>query len=475
MTGTDIVPVILCGGSGTRLWPMSRKLLPKQFLPLASERTLFQDTVLRLSGLAGTAPPVIVSNDEHRFLAAEQLRELGAAAGSLLLEPAGRNTAPAVAAAALEAVGKNPGAILFVLPSDHVVRDLPRFLDAAARAVALARQGLLATFGIVPDAPETGYGYIERGEPIAEVKGAHRVARFVEKPDAARAAQFLASGRFFWNSGMFALDARQYLEELERFRPDILAAVRTAWERARRDLDFIRLDAEAFGVCASDSIDYAVMERTRNAAVIEAAMGWSDVGSWSALWSVTHRDEAGNEVRGDVDLRHTRNSLVRAEHRLVSVIGVENLVVVETSDAVLVASRDHAQAVKDVVARLDSSARTEHLSHRRVYRPWGYYEGVDEGSRYQVKRLMVKPGQALSLQLHHRRAEHWVVVSGRARVTCGDTVQDLVANQSTYIPVEAKHRLENPGSEPLYVVEVQSGDYLGEDDIERFEDRYARQ
>jgi len=469
---SSLVPVILCGGSGSRLWPMSRRLLPKQFLPLAGSRTLFQETVLRTRGLAGAGAPIVVTNTEQRFLAADQLAEIGVRPSALLLEPAGRNTAPAVAAAALAAMRGDPDAVLLVQPSDHVIGDVAAFHAAVTQAAAAAREGLLVTFGIRPTEPATGYGYIEAGEPIAgEV---FRVRRFVEKPSLEKARGFLAQGGFYWNSGMFVFRAARYLEELGRARPEILAAVRAAMDKAVPDLGFQRLDAQAFAASPADSVDYAVMERTGAGAMVRADMRWSDVGSWSALWEVGEKDGAENVARGDVELRDAAGCYVHAERRHVQVLGARDLVVVETDDAILVAARDRAQDVKEVVEGLDRAKRSEHISHSRVHRPWGYYESVDEGPGFQVKRLMVKPGHKLSLQLHHKRAEHWVVVSGTARVTRGEDVFDLARNQSTYIPLGTKHRLENPGAEPLLIVEVQSGDYLGEDDIVRLEDSYNR-
>ena len=468
-----IVPVILCGGSGTRLWPLSRKMLPKQFLPLVTKRSMFQETALRARSLLRARAPYVVCNDEHRFLVAEQLRELECSDATLLLEPVGRNTAPALAAAALAIADTDPGSVMLVLPADHVITELNSFREAANDAAVLAVQGLLVTFGIVPSSPETAYGYIHQGAPLTDGKS-YRVAKFIEKPDAKRAQELLDTGNHYWNSGMFAMTAARYLEELLKFRPDIVAAVKLAWNGRSQDMNFCRLESSAFGACPADSIDYAVMEKTADAAMVPADLGWSDLGSWTALWDISDKDSAGNATRGDVDLNDTRNNYVRAESRLVSLNGVDNLIVVETSDAVLIAHRDKSQTVKDVVARLDSRKRTEHLNHRRVYRPWGYYESIDSGETFQVKRLMVKPGAALSLQLHHHRSEHWVVVSGIATVTCDERIFDLTTNQSTYIPKESKHRLENSGTEPLFVIEVQAGDYLGEDDIVRFEDRYSR-
>ena len=469
---SPIVPVILCGGTGSRLWPMSRRLLPKQFLPLAGERTLFQDTVLRTRGLQDCGAPIVVTNGEQRFLAADQLAEIGVSPRALLLEPAGRNTAPAVAAAALYVAREDSEALLLVQPSDHVIGDVAAFRAVVADASSAAREGHLVTFGIPPTEPATGYGYIEAGEPL---RGrVLRVRRFVEKPTEEKAKTFLAQGGFYWNSGMFVFQARRYLEELGRLRPEMLSAVREALEKATPDLGFLRLDAAAFSASPSDSVDYAVMERTDAGAMVPASMRWSDVGSWAALWEAGDKDGAQNVVRGDVELRDAAGCYVHADGRHVSVLGARDLVVVETDDAVLVAAKDRAQEVKEVVERLERAHRSEHVSHSRVHRPWGYYESVDSGPGFQVKRLMVKPGHRLSLQLHHKRAEHWVVVSGTARVTRGDEVFDLARNQSTHIPVETRHRLENPGSEPLLLVEVQSGDYLGEDDIVRFEDSYNR-
>ncbi|HEX9398067.1 MAG TPA: mannose-1-phosphate guanylyltransferase/mannose-6-phosphate isomerase [Burkholderiales bacterium] len=467
------VPVILAGGSGSRLWPMSRRLLPKQFLPLVAENTLFQETVLRARNVPGCSAPIIVANAEHRFLAAEQLQAIGVKPGALILEPLGRNTAPAIAAAALQAARADPDALLVVLPSDHLIRDSAAFREAVRLALEAAGQGLLVTFGIAPSRPATGYGYIEAGEPLG--KSTFRIRRFVEKPDAEKARALLQQGGYLWNSGMFVFRAGRYLEELDAQQPAIGAAVRRALERAGRDLDFLRLDAEAFAASPSLSVDYGVMEHTKAGAVVRAAMDWSDVGSWSALWEVGAKDAAGNVARGDVEMRDAQGCYAHANSRHVSLLGVRDLVVVETDDALLVAARSSAEQVKEVVERLARENRTEHVSHSRVYRPWGYYESVDAGEHFQVKRLMVLPGHALSLQLHHKRAEHWVVVSGRARVTRGEETLDLERNQSTYIPAEVKHRLENAGDEPLLVVEVQSGAYLGEDDIVRFEDRYRRE
>jgi mannose-1-phosphate guanylyltransferase/mannose-6-phosphate isomerase len=475
---SQAVPIILCGGSGSRLWPLSRLALPKQFLPLVSERTMLQDTVSRLAGVAGLQPPVVVCSLEHRFLVAEQLREIGVAPRAIVLEPVGRNTAPAVAAALLALGEEAADAVAIVLPSDHLIGDIARFHAALAAAIDAARAGRLVTFGVLPDSPHTGYGYIRRAARTAGAVSApgavDPVAEFVEKPSLERAKEFLASGEYLWNSGIFVFRADRYLDELRAQRPEILAAVQQAVAKATRDLDFLRLDEAAFAACPSDSIDYAVMEHTRAASVVTADFKWSDVGSWSALWELGAKDAAGNVTRGDVYLDQARNSYVRAENRLVAAVGVEDLLIVETDDAVLVAHKDHAQDVKQTVEHLKRAQRAEHISHSRVYRPWGYYEGLDEGSGFQVKRLMVKPGAKISLQLHRRRAEHWVVVSGRAKVTRDNEEILLGPNQSTYIPLGMRHRLENVGAEPLYVIEVQSGDYLGEDDIERFADDYKR-
>lgn len=470
----NIYPVILSGGAGTRLWPLSRAVLPKQLLPLVSDKTMLQETALRVAGWPGLMAPLVVCGNEHRFLVAEQLREIGVTPLGILLEPAGRNTAPAVAAAANYLKAVDPEAVMLVLPADHVIEDREAFQAAVMRAAGLVGRGALATFGIVPNAPETGYGYIRRGEPLPGCDDCYKVERFVEKPDHATAEAFLADGGYYWNSGMFMFHAARYLDELARFKPEIAAAAEAAVRTGYRDLDFCRLDEAAFTACPSDSIDYAVMERTRDAVVVPADIGWNDVGSWSALWEVQQRDAEGNAKRGDVYLDNVSNSLVRAESRIVAVVGVKDLVVVETPDAVLVAHKDQVQRVKQVVDHLKHQERTEHLHHTKVYRPWGHYEGIDSGDRFQVKRITVKPGEKLSLQMHHHRAEHWVVVSGTARVTCGDKVSLLSENESTYIPIGMNHRLENPGKLPLHIIEVQSGSYLGEDDIVRFEDIYQR-
>jgi mannose-1-phosphate guanylyltransferase/mannose-6-phosphate isomerase len=465
-----LTPVILSGGSGTRLWPLSRELYPKQLLPLVGERTMLQETVQRLAGLEAAAP-IVVCNEAHRFLVAEQLRQLGAKPQAIILEPAGRNTAPAIALAALQA---SPDALLLVLPADHVIRDQPAFQAAVRAALPAARAGKLVTFGIVPTAPETGYGYIKQAA-AQDAGGAFPIERFIEKPDLARAEGFLEEGGYYWNSGMFLFRADRYLAELEKHAPDIAAAARAALRAATPDLDFVRVDKAAFEACRSDSIDYAVMEKTSDAVVVPLSAGWSDVGSWSALHAALPCDENGNVIRGDVISEDSTGCYFYAESRLVSAVGLKDHVIVETKDAVMVAPKDRVQDVKKLVARLKAAGRNEHSLHREVYRPWGSYDSIDNGQRFQVKRLTIKPGAQLSLQLHHHRAEHWIVVSGTARITLDDKVFLLQENQSTYIPIGARHRIENPGMVPLHIIEVQSGSYLGEDDIVRFEDRYGRE
>jgi mannose-1-phosphate guanylyltransferase / mannose-6-phosphate isomerase len=486
-------PVILSGGSGTRLWPLSREAYPKQFLALTSEHTMLQETVRRLDGLdeehprqaVGRIDPIVVCNEAHRFLVAEQFRVMGRRPAEIILEPKGRNTAPALTLAALSAIRGGSDPVLLVMPADHTIRNEVGFRAAVADASVIARQGAVVTFGIVPSKPETGYGYIRQGRAY-EVEGlsgnAYLLNGFVEKPDVATAEDYLESGQYLWNSGIFVLRASLWLGLIERFRPDMAQAVANAFEAATHDGDFLRLDAEHFGACPGDSIDYAVMEPLARdtgdanppAVVVPLDVGWSDVGAWSALWEVRDQDAAGNVLDGDAFVHDARNNLLIAHHRMLAAVGVEDLIVVETPDAVLVVSKEHAQDVKAVTQFLQHEQRNEYRHHQRVHRPWGSYEAIGQGPRYQVKRLIVKPGESLSLQMHHHRAEHWIVVSGTARVTCEEKSFLLTENQSTYIPVGSSHRLENPGTIMLELIEVQSGGYLGEDDIVRFEDRYNR-
>ena len=464
-----MIPVILSGGSGTRLWPLSRSQHPKQFLPLASQKTMVQETVLRLQGLKDLQPPLAICNENHRFMMAEQLREIGIQPAAIILEPMGRNTAPAVALAALTA---KPDDILLILPADHVISNTAAFQEAICQASNKAKQGYLVTFGIVPDQPETGYGYIKSGEALDTESFA--VDAFVEKPDLETAEKYIKSGDYFWNSGMFVFKAGRFIEELQKFQPDIVKSCQKSLDNQQRDIDFIRLDKEAFKNCPSDSIDYAVMEKTDHAAMIPLDADWNDIGSWSALWDITDKDDNGNAVNGDVIALNTSNSFIHASHKLVTTIGVDNLVIVETGDAVMIAVKDQVQDVKNIVNALKEKSRREIDTHLKVYRPWGYYHSVDVGDRHQTKRIVVNPGAKLSLQKHHHRAEHWVIVKGTALVTKEDEKTLLSENESTYIPLGVTHCLENPGVIPLEMVEVQSGSYLGEDDIVRFNDDYGR-
>lgn len=470
-----IRPVILSGGAGTRLWPLSRQLYPKQFLPLAGSNTMIQETVLRLRGLGEVEAPIVVCNDDHRFLAAEQMQRIGNNAAAIILEPLGRNTAPAIAAAAEYCRSNCPDDIMLVLPADHVITNVEAFQRAVSAGAKVAAAGRLVTFGIVADRPETGYGYIKgSSKPVDESCGAVMIERFVEKPDLPTAESYLKEGGYYWNSGMFMFRVGDYLDELNKFNGEVAIQAKAALEAARKDPDFVRLDAEAFALCPSISIDYAVMEKTDRAVVIPLDAGWNDIGAWSALSEVNAHDKNDNVIVGDVLLDEVRNCYVRSSGRLVSVVGVSDHIVVETADAVLVAHKDKVQNVKSIVDQLNRAGRPEAVNHLRVNRPWGTYETVDLSERYQVKRITVKPGAQLSLQLHHHRAEHWIVVKGTARIERGDESVLLSENQSTYIPLGVKHRLENPGRIPLELIEVQSGSYLGEDDIVRFDDNYGR-
>ena len=495
-----ITPVIMAGGSGTRLWPLSRQLNPKQFLKLTGETTMFQQTLQRLQGLPCSGP-IVVCNEEHRFLAGEQILEMGVKDFSLILEPAPRNTAPAIALAAIHAMECNENATILVLPADHVVADADSFRKAVMDAIPAAEEGRLVTFGVVPKHPETGYGYIKTRNPVLDVgfqtnekichseecsdeksrlacfsqhKGVLEVERFVEKPDLASAKRYFAEGCYFWNSGIFLFKTKTYLEELQRHAQKVYEACIRAMKRTEKDLDFIRIDKEAFEASPSISLDYAVMERTYLASVVPLDAGWSDIGSWTALWETSDRDGNNNALQGDIKAIDTKNSLVRAESRLVATVGVSDLVVVETKDAILVAHRDHVQKIKDLVEEIKQNGRHEHLNQREVFRPWGSYDSLEMGERFQVKRITVKPGAKTSTQIHHHRAEHWIVVKGSAQVAIDGKMIFLTENESAYIPAGKSHALENPGKIPLELIEVQSGSYLGEDDIVRLEDRYGR-
>ncbi len=504
-----IYPVILSGGSGTRLWPLSREHYPKQLLCLNGEYSLLQDTVKRLDGLKDISDPIVVCNEEYRFLVAEQLRQLGQSNVSIILEPEGRNTAPALTLAALRIYEDNPNAIMLVMPADHVIQDQSAFQQAVQTGAELAQEHYLVTFGITPITAETGYGYIKRGKPINVPSGcndshltthtsrltvndsrltthdsrltphdsrltSYHIETFVEKPDTDTAERYLQSGNYFWNSGIFVMRADDWLKEIAGREPGIHKACKQAYEIGHQDGDFYRVDKPAFLECPSNSIDYAVMEKTDRATVVPLEAGWSDIGAWPAMWELGEQDEQGNVLKGDIHTYDTKNSLLIAQNRYLATVGVDNIIVVETSDAILVANKDQAQNVKEIVKKLKNEERSEYQTHRCIYRPWGFYESVDSGHQFQVKRLTVNPGASLSLQLHHKRAEHWVVVKGTAKVTRGDDVFTLKENESTFIPVETKHRLENPSETPLEIIEVQSGSYLGEDDIERFEDIYNR-
>jgi mannose-1-phosphate guanylyltransferase/mannose-6-phosphate isomerase len=470
MAHSTIIPTIMCGGSGTRLWPLSRSLTPKQFLPLINDTSMLQDTLLRLP--ATCAEPLFICNEEHRFLLAEQVRQLNIASSDILLEPEGRNTAPAIALAALKAVKQGKDTLLLVLAADHVIEDKEAFHQAINKAVIAAEENKLVTFGIVPTKAEIGYGYIKYKEITA--KDYCSVENFVEKPDMATALQYLSSGDYLWNSGMFLFKASRYIEECEKHCPAILEQCQKSMAGVTKDFDFLRPEKEAFLNCESESIDYAVMEKTDSAVVIPLDAGWSDVGSYSALWEICPQDNNNNVIKGDVIAHQTTNSLLHSENKLIATLGVDNLVVIDTPDAILVANKDKVQDIKSIVKQLKQENRSEVSLQREVYRPWGKYDSVDAGERFQVKRITVKPGAKLSVQMHHHRAEHWIIVTGTAKVTLDEKTFLLSENQSTYIPIGVVHALENPGKLPLEMIEVQSGSYLGEDDIVRFEDKYGR-
>ena len=470
----NIIPVILSGGSGTRLWPVSRKHYPKQFIPLRDERSLFQDTVKRVNMLNHEIQaPIVICNDEHRFMAAEQMRLENVNNANIILESVGRNTAPAIALAAMCALQRDENSVLLVLPADHILNDQDKFGQAVEAAAGKAAENKLVTFGISPTRPETGYGYIQAGEMMND-GNAHQVASFVEKPDLAKAQEYCDSGNYYWNSGMFMFKASEYLNELARFEPEMTTCVKSAYGSQEKDLDFIRIDKEGFANCKSESIDYAVMERTQNAVVVPLSCDWNDVGSWHALWESLSHDQNNNAVTGDVMLDNCEGCLVHSSNRLIAAVGLKDTVIVETADAIMVAPHNQSQNIKQIVSRLSQAERDEAEIHTKVYRPWGNYESIDSAERFQVKRITVKPGERLSLQKHHHRAEHWIVVKGTALVTCGEKEFLLSENESTYIPIGEVHRLENPGKIPLELIEVQSGTYLGEDDIERFDDKYGR-
>lgn len=465
-----IIPIILSGGSGTRLWPLSRKQYPKQFLPLLGKNTMLQETVSRLDGLENIGEPIVVCNEEHRFLVAEQLQEKDC---TIILEPEAKNTAPAITLAAIHALTLVNDPILLILPADHDIKNTDEFYVAINHAEKLAKDNFLVTFGIQPTSPETGYGYIESGKELNE-KNAYLINKFVEKPDLDTAKEYLKTGKYYWNSGMFVFLAKTFLKELQQHESKIYSACKKSLDKAQNDLDFIRIDKTSFSLSPSTSIDYAVMEKTKNASVVSLDAGWNDVGSWTSLWEINTKDNKGNVKIGDILSTKTENSYLYSSGRLIATVGIKDLIIVETSDAIMVAHKDEAQRVKDIVEQLRKKDCCRSVSHRKVTRPWGSYDSVDQGDRFQVKRIIVNPGATLSLQMHHHRAEHWVVVRGTAQVTKGVEVFLLEENQSTYIPLGVKHRLDNPGSIPLEIIEIQSGSYLGEDDIVRFEDDYGR-
>lgn len=471
---SQIIPVILSGGSGTRLWPLSRSMRPKQFINLVGETSLFQSTIERIKSLNNASNPIVVCNEEHRFIVAEQLQEMEAQHNAIILEPCGRNTAPAIAAAAykLSIADQLDDALMLVLPADHLIDQLEQFAEAVARAVSAAEQNQLVTFGVTPDNPATGFGYIKAEKSVSE--NIRSVESFKEKPDAETANQYLLSGDYFWNGGMFLMKVSTFIAELEHFEKPICDVVAESVRSAQRDLDFFRLGDDSYAQCRNISIDYAVMEKSKRVSMVELNAGWSDVGSWTALWESGMKDGAGNVTRGDVLLESVSNSYVHSENRLVSAIGVEDLIVVETHDGIMVTSKQHDQGVKQIVALLQKAGRSETELHRKAFRPWGNYDCLDSGDQFQVKRIMVKPGECTSMQRHFKRAEHWIVVSGVAEVTCGENTFLLNENESTFIPLGSQHRLKNPGNIPLELIEVQSGSYLGEDDIERIDDEYGR-
>ncbi|MEB3901396.1 mannose-1-phosphate guanylyltransferase/mannose-6-phosphate isomerase [Pseudomonas putida] len=464
-------PIIMAGGYGSRLWPLSRELHPKQFIPLVSELSMLQETCQRLSG-ADIASPILICNEEHRFLAAEQLRQIGMEQSKIILEPVGRNTAPAIALAALELVSKYEDPILLVLAADHLITNVTAFHDSLNVALESAINNKLVVFGVTPTKPETGYGYIKQGVTTAE--GGYVVEKFVEKPCFEKAKEYISDGNYFWNSGMFMFKAKKYLEVLTENRPEIVRSCQVALSNGQQDLHFTRVEQDAFSRCPEDSIDYAVMENTKDGVMVPLTAGWCDVGSWTALWDIGEKDKGGNVIRGDVVSLGSKDCYINSDHRLITALGVSNLIIVETKDAILVADKSSAQSVKDLIAILKKDERDEHVAHREVYRPWGMYDSIDVGARYQVKRITVNPGAKLSVQMHHHRAEHWIVVSGTAKVTNGEKTYLVTENQSTFIPIGQVHALENPGVIPLELIEVQSGSYLGEDDIVRLEDKYGR-